>query len=195
VAAGADFIQTQLIYDIPRFKEFMQRVVDMGLHEKVAILAGVGPLKSTGMAKYMRDSVPGMLVEDQYIDRMTAAIAGIEPLKGLNNRAKALKAQLQGLDEEDSASQAQRAELEAELAELNGRIKEIKATRTKAWQEEGIKICIEQIQELREIEGVAGIHLMAIEWEAAVKPIVEGAGLLPRPDFSSSNGSGQSNGG
>jgi methylenetetrahydrofolate reductase (NADPH) len=195
VAAGADFIQTQLIYDIPRFKEFMQQVVDMGLHEKVAILAGVGPLKSTGMAKYMRDRVPGMLVEDQYIDRMTAAIAGIEPLKGLNNRAKALKAQLQDLDAEDSASQAQRTELEAELAELNGRIKEIKATRTKAWQEEGIKICIEQIQELREIEGVAGIHIMAIEWEAAVKPIVEGAGLLPRPDFSSSNGSDQSNGG
>ncbi|MCS7261506.1 MAG: methylenetetrahydrofolate reductase, partial [Anaerolineae bacterium] len=55
VAAGADFIQTQLIYDIPRFHEFMKRVVDMGLHEKVFILAGVGPLKSVGMAKYMRD--------------------------------------------------------------------------------------------------------------------------------------------
>ena len=45
----------------------------------------------------------------------------------------------------------------------------------------GIKICIELIQQIREIEGVAGVHIMAIEWEDAVKPIVEGAGLLPRP--------------
>ena len=50
-----------------------------------------------------------------------------------------------------------------------------------AWQSEGIKICIELIQQLREIEGVAGVHIMAIEWEEAVRPIVEGAGLLPRP--------------
>ena len=52
---------------------------------------------------------------------------------------------------------------------------------TDAWKEEGIKICIELIQQLREVEGVAGVHIMAIEWEEAVKPIVEGAGLLPRP--------------
>lgn len=137
VTAGADFIQTQLIYDIPRFKEYMQKVVDMGLHEKVAILAGVGPLKSSGMARYMRDKVPGMIVADEYIDRMTAAIKGID--------------------------------------------KEEKAARRNAWRTEGIQICIEQIQQLMEIEGVAGVHIMAIEWEAAVKPIVEGAGLLPRP--------------
>jgi methylenetetrahydrofolate reductase (NADPH) len=137
VAAGADFIQTQLIYDIPRFKEFMKKVVDMGLHEKVAILAGVGPLKSSGMARYMRDKVPGMIVADEYVDRMTAAVAGIP--------------------------------------------KEDKAGRRDAWRAEGIKICIEQIQQLMEIEGVAGIHIMAIEWEEAVQPIVEGAGLLPRP--------------
>jgi methylenetetrahydrofolate reductase (NADPH) len=137
VAAGADFIQTQLIYDIPRFKEFMKRVVDMGLHEKVAILAGVGPLKSTGMAKYMRDKVPGMIVADEYVDRMAAAITGID--------------------------------------------KEDKKARAEAWRAEGIKICIEQIQQLREVEGVAGVHIMAIEWEEAIQPIVEGAGLLPRP--------------
>jgi 5,10-methylenetetrahydrofolate reductase len=137
VAAGADFIQTQLIYDIPRFKEFMKKVVDMGLHEKVAILAGVGPLKSSGMAKYMRDKVPGMIVADEYVDRMAAAIKGID--------------------------------------------KEDKAARQDAWRTEGIKICIEQIQQLREVEGVAGVHIMAIEWEAATRPIVEGAGLLPRP--------------
>ena len=137
VNAGADFIQTQLIYDIPRFKEFMKKVVDMGLHEKVAILAGVGPLKSSGMARYMRDKVPGMIVADEYVDRMTAAVAGIP--------------------------------------------KEEKAARRDAWRAQGIKICIEQIQQLMEVEGVAGVHIMAIEWEEAVRPIVEGAGLLPRP--------------
>ncbi len=137
VAAGANFIQTQLIYDIPRFKEYMKRVVDMGLHEKVAILAGVGPLKSSGAAKYMRDKVPGMIVDDYYVDEMTKAIEGIP--------------------------------------------KEEKAARQKAWQKRGIELCIEQIQQLKEIEGVAGVHIMAIEWEEAVRPIVEGAGLLPRP--------------
>lgn len=137
VAAGADFIQTQLIYDIPRFREFMKRVVDMGLHERVYILAGVGPLKSAAAARYMRDKVPGMIVRDEYVERMEAAVAGIP--------------------------------------------KEDKVARREAWQQEGIRICIEQIQEIREIEGVAGVHIMAIEWEEAVKPIVEGAGLLPRP--------------
>jgi methylenetetrahydrofolate reductase (NADPH) len=137
VVAGADFIQTQLIYDVPRFREFMKRVVDMGLHEKVYILAGVGPLKSAGAARYMRDKVPGMIVQEEYVQRMEAIVAGIP--------------------------------------------KEDKKGRREAWQREGLKICIEQIQEIREIEGVAGIHIMAIEWEEAVRPIVEGVGLLPRP--------------
>jgi methylenetetrahydrofolate reductase (NADPH) len=137
VAAGADFIQTQLIYDMNRFREFMKRVVDMGLHEKVKILAGVGPLKSSGAAKYMRDQVPGMIVADEYVNRMDAAVANIP--------------------------------------------KEDKKGRAAAWRDAGIKLCIEQIQQIREIPGVAGIHIMAIEWEEAVKPIVEGAGLLPRP--------------
>ena len=137
VAAGADFIQTQLIYDIPRFEEFMKKIVDMGLHEKVAILAGVGPLKSSGMARYMRDKVPGMIVADEYVDRMLDAVKGID--------------------------------------------KEEKVARRDAWRAEGIKICIEQIRQLMEVEGVAGVHVMAIEWEEAVQPIVEGAGLLPRP--------------
>jgi methylenetetrahydrofolate reductase (NADPH) len=137
VAAGADFIQTQLIYDMNRFREFMKRVVDMGLHEKVKILAGVGPLKSSAAAKYMRDQVPGMIVADEYVARMDAAVRGID--------------------------------------------KEDKKGRAAAWRNAGIQICIEQIQQIREIPGVAGIHIMAIEWEEAVKPIVEGAGLLPRP--------------
>jgi methylenetetrahydrofolate reductase (NADPH) len=78
-----------------------------------------------------------MIVADEYVDRMTAAIKGID--------------------------------------------KEDKPARANAWRTEGIKICVEQIQQLMEVEGVAGVHIMAIEWEEAVQPIVEGAGLLPRP--------------
>ena len=139
VAAGTQFIQTQLIYDMDRFREYMKRVVDMGLHEKVAILAGVGPLKSSGAARYMRDKVPGMMVDDYYVDEMVKAIQGIP--------------------------------------------KEERAPRRNAWRTRGIQLCIEQIEEIKEIEGVAGVHIMAIEWEEAVRPIVEGASLLPRPTF------------
>ena len=137
VAAGARFIQTQLIYDIPRFQAFMERVTQMGLHEKTAILAGVGPLKSSGMARYMRDKVPGMTVSDYYVEEMEKAVAGIP--------------------------------------------KESKPERAEAWRKRGIELCVEQIRQLRQIKGVAGIHVMGVEWEASVRPIVEGAGLLPRP--------------
>jgi methylenetetrahydrofolate reductase (NADPH) len=126
VAAGVQFIQTQCIFNLDRFAEWMRQVVDMGLHEKVAILAGVTPLKSVGMGKYMKNLVPGMDVPDAIIER------------------------LKGVEKEKQA-------------------------------EEGIKICIESIQRLKEMEGVRGVHIMAIEWEEKVKEIAEGAGLLPRP--------------
>lgn len=133
--AGADFIQTQLIYNVPKFKEFMKRVVDLGVHEKVYILAGVGPLKTAGAAKYMRDQVPGLDMPNEIIERMEAAGKGIEDKKA----------------------------------------------RAEAQREEGIKICVELIQQMREIPGVAGVHIMAIEWEEAVAKITEQVGLLPRP--------------
>ena len=128
-AAGANFIQTQCIYNMDRFREWMKGAVDRGLHEKVAIMAGVTPLKSAGMANYMARNVAGIDVPKELIDRMKGA-----------------------------AKEKQ--------------------------SEEGIRIAIETIQELKEMEGVAGVHIMAIEWEAAVKPIVEGAGLYPRPTLS-----------
>jgi 5,10-methylenetetrahydrofolate reductase len=124
-AAGVDFIQTQCIYDMERFEEWMRQVRDRGLDRKVKILAGVTPLKAVAMAKYMRDSVAGLIVPDSIIGRLEKA--------------------------EDAA-------------------------------EEGIRICVEQIQRFREIEGVAGVHIMAIEWEKRVAEIVERAGLLPRPE-------------
>jgi len=135
--AGADFIQTQLIYDMDRFRDYMKKAVDLGVTESLSVLAGVGPLKGAGMARYMHNNVPGMSVPDHIIKRMEGAIKGI-------------------------SSDDKKARMEASRAE-------------------GIRICIEQIEEIKQIEGVAGVHIMAIEWEAAVKPIVEGAGLYPRP--------------
>jgi len=149
-AAGADFIQTQLIYNVPKFAEFMRRVVDLGLHEKTYILAGVGPIKSLPAAKYMATKVPGMEVDPEYIQRMsnsTKGLPGLEEIKAMEPK-------------------------EAAMA---------KAARKEAAQAEGIRICVDIINACKDMKGVAGVHIMAIEWEHKVKGIVEGAGLLPRP--------------
>jgi 5,10-methylenetetrahydrofolate reductase len=145
VKAGANFIQTQLVYDVEAFSRYMEKVRELELHDKTYILAGVGPLKSPGMARYIKNSVPGILVPDEIIARMNEAGAPWKDKK-----------------KEDLT-------------------KDDKKARSAAWKEQGIQICIDLIQNLREIEGVAGVHIMAIEWEEAVKPIVEGAGLYPRP--------------
>jgi len=147
--AGANFVQTQLVYDVEAFKSFMENVRALGVHEQMYILAGVGPFKSPGMARRMKNDVPGILVPDALVERMTQAGA---PWAGKDELSK-----------------------------------EEKSARSAAWKEEGIKICIELIQQLREIEGVAGVHIMAIESEESVKPIVEGAGLYPRPVIAESN--------
>jgi methylenetetrahydrofolate reductase (NADPH) len=126
VRAGCEFLQTQCIYNLEKFSRWMEMVRDRGLHEQCAILAGVTPLKSAGMAKYMKNSVPGMDVPDELIERM------------------------KGVPKEKQA-------------------------------EEGVKICVETIQKLREIPGVRGVHIMAIEWEEKVAEITEATGLSPRP--------------
>jgi methylenetetrahydrofolate reductase (NADPH) len=126
VSAGVDFVQTQCIYNIPKFKKWMKGICDRGLQEKVYVLAGITPMKSAGMARYMKNKVPGMDVPDEVVKRMA------------------------GVPKEKMA-------------------------------EEGINICIETIEALKEVEGVAGFHIMAIEWEQKVSEIVERAGLLPRP--------------
>ncbi len=128
IAAGADFIQTQLIYNVPKFAEYMKRVRDLRLHEKCYILAGVGPIKSVGMARYMQKSVPGMDVPEEIVAR----------LKGVPKEQR---------------------------------------------RQEGIKQCADIIRQIREIPGVAGVHIMAIEWEEAVAHLLELAGLLPRPQM------------
>lgn len=73
IAAGAQFIQTQYCYDIDLFRRYMARVVDMGLHEQVFILAGVGPLVSAKAARWIRSHVPGVHIPDAIIARMEGA--------------------------------------------------------------------------------------------------------------------------
>jgi methylenetetrahydrofolate reductase (NADPH) len=127
VKAGVDFIQTQCIYNLDKFEKWMEGVRERGLHEQVYILAGITPMKSAGMAKYMKNRVPGMDVPDEVVKRMA------------------------GVPKEKQA-------------------------------EEGIKIAVEDMQRLKEVEGVSGFHIMAIEWEQKVAEIVERAGFLPRPE-------------
>jgi methylenetetrahydrofolate reductase (NADPH) len=124
IVAGADFVQTQCIFDMERFDKWMEQARNRGLHERSKILAGVMPFKSVGAAVHMRDKVAGAIVPNSYVERMAAAA---DP------------------------------------------------------KAEGIKICVEQIQRLREIKGIAGIHIMAVEWEEKVAEIVEKAGLKRKP--------------
>ncbi|MFC1858502.1 methylenetetrahydrofolate reductase [Thermodesulfobacteriota bacterium] len=126
IDAGVEFIQSQCIYNMDRFREWIKQANDMGLTEKAFILAGVTPMKSIGMARYMQKRVPGMDVPEAIIDR------------------------LKGVDKKDVA-------------------------------QEGINIACDQIEEFKEMKGVAGVHLMAIEWEHKVPQIAEQAGVLPRP--------------
>lgn len=126
VAAGARFVQTQLIYNVERFKTYMSHVRDLGLHDKVYVVAGVGPVKSSGQANFMANKVAGMEVPEEIVSRMTKTPKAAQP-------------------------------------------------------EEGIKICVEIIEQIRQIPGVAGIHIMAVRWAEAVPEIVTRTGLYPRP--------------
>ena len=124
VQAGADFIQTQAVYDVGKFARWMEMVRDQGLDKQVHILAGAIPIKSVGMARYMRDNVSGVSVPNEIVTRLEDA-------------------------------------------------KDVK--------EEGVKITLEIIEQIKEIDGIHGIHIMAVAWEDIVPVIAERAGLLPRP--------------
>ena len=125
IAVGADFIQTQYCFDVPRLQEYMKRVRDMGLHEKAYILIGVGPLRSDRAAEFMRSKVPGVHIPDAVVERL-------------------------------------------------------RKTPKKKKRTEGKHICAEIIQQVREIEGVSGVHVMAYRQEELVAEIIEESGLLPR---------------
>ncbi len=126
IAAGADFIQTQCIFNVDKFEQWMEMVRARGLHKQCYILAGITPMKSVGAARYMKNKVPGMDVPQELVDRMGSVPKEKQP-------------------------------------------------------EEGIAICVETIERLKKVEGVAGFHIMAIDWEEKVQEIVDRSGLLPRP--------------
>ncbi|WP_050604314.1 methylenetetrahydrofolate reductase [Ruegeria sp. 6PALISEP08] len=123
VKAGAEFIQTNYVFDLPRFEQFMSRVRDLGLDQQIFLLAGVGPLASARAARWMRSNVPGIHIPDHVIAR----------IEGAENQAA-----------------------------------------------EGEKICIELIQQIREIQGVSGMHIMAYRREHQVSKIITSSGLLDR---------------
>jgi methylenetetrahydrofolate reductase (NADPH) len=124
IKAGVDFIQTQAVYDIPRFRRYMEEVCEKGLDKQTHILAGIIPIRSIGMARYMRDFVSGVTVPDEIITRLEQATSV---------------------------------------------------------KEEGVKIVLEITEQIKEIPGVHGIHIMAVGWEEIVQEVVEKAGLIPRP--------------
>lgn len=124
VKAGADFIQTQAVYDVKKFAKWMEAVTERGLDKKTHILAGVIPIRSAGMARYMRDYVSGIYMPNEIVTRM---------------------------------EQAQNA------------------------KEEGVRVVLEIIEQLKEIPGVHGIHIMAVGWEDIISVLTERARLLPRP--------------
>lgn len=121
IAAGAQFVQTQYCFDIDLFRQYMVAVRDAGLHNRVFILAGVGPLASARSAEWMRDNVPGVHIPDEIIRR----------LKGADDQAT-----------------------------------------------EGVRVCVDMIAQLREIDGVSGVHIMAFRHEHRVAEIVERSGVL-----------------
>lgn len=124
VEAGAQFIQTQAVFDLEAFSRWMEEVRRLQLHEKVSILAGVIPLKSLQALRYMQEEVPGMVIPPWIEERMRKA--------------------------QDP-------------------------------KEEGVRIAVETIEALRRIEGVRGVHIMAVAWESIVPDIVRASGLFPRP--------------
>jgi methylenetetrahydrofolate reductase (NADPH) len=127
VSAGADFVQTQPIYNIEGFKKWMELVRQKGLHKQVKIIAGITPITSLAAARYMKTKVPNMDIPDMIIER----------LKNVRNKEGAA--------------------------------------------EEGIKIAVETINQSKEIEGVAGVHIMTLQREELIPKICNAAKLYPRP--------------
>jgi len=127
VTAGADFVQTQPIYNIEEFKKWMELLREEGLHKEVKILAGITPVTSLAAARYMKTKIPDVDIPEMIIDR----------LKKARNKE--------------------------EVAE------------------EGLTIAVEIIKQLKQIEGVAGVHIMTLQREELIPKICKAAGLYPRP--------------
>src|SRR6266508_2459102 len=122
VAAGAQFVQTQFIFDVPIFARWMEQVRALGLDRRCGILAGVGPIRSIRALEHMRRDVPGLYVPDEVVRRLSGVPEARVP-------------------------------------------------------EEGVELCAEIIQEVRQIPGVAGVHVMAFAWEDIIPDLLIRAGL------------------
>jgi methylenetetrahydrofolate reductase (NADPH) len=127
VEAGARFVQTQITFNVPRLRAFMERAVDLGITERCFVLPSICVPRSARTARYLRDEIPGIDVPDPVLRRLEA----VPPDR-----------------------QA----------------------------EEGIRLALELLEEVRQMPGVAGVHVIAIRWGEAIGRVVEEAGLLPRPD-------------
>ena len=121
-AAGAEFVQTQFVFDVAAFARWMAEIRDLGLDGRCRILAGVGPVRSLRALDHMRTGVPGLYIPDEVDRRLRGVPAG-------------------------------------QVAE------------------EGLRVCVEIIQQIREIPGVSGVHVMAPGYEHGIPGILERAGL------------------
>ncbi len=125
--AGADFVQTQIVYDVDAIGEWAEKIRPRGIFERMFVLVGVAPPRSAATARFVRDHLPGVVVSDALVRRL-----------------------------EEAGDQA---------------------------DAEGVRLTVEIIQALRGIEGLAGIHVMGLGREEAVRRVIEDAGLLPRPEL------------
>jgi len=125
VAAGAEFIQTQFVFDLEIFTRWMAEVADLGLEQRCGVIAGVGPIRSVRAMEFMQSKVPGIQIPDQVVRRM------------------------RGVAAEQVAA-------------------------------EGMGLCVETIQALRQTTGVAGVHVMAFGHERVVPELLERAGIPSR---------------
>jgi methylenetetrahydrofolate reductase (NADPH) len=124
LAAGAEFFQTQAVFDLDRFDEWMEGIRKQGIHKKAGIIVGILPLRTVRAARFMMNNVPGTCVPDTVLKRLTSAA--------------------------DSSA-------------------------------EGLRIAAETIEHVSSQEGVAGIHIMPINWHASVGQLVNMTGLGPSP--------------
>jgi methylenetetrahydrofolate reductase (NADPH) len=123
VADGAEFVQTQFVFDVDEFAIWMEKVRDLGLDTQCGILAGVGPIRSLRALEFMA-GIPGVVIPPAFERR------------------------LRGVPAERVAA-------------------------------EGMAACAETVAALREVTGVAGVHVMAVGYERGVPEILEAAGLEP----------------
>lgn len=126
VDAGADFVQTQIVYDVQALGEWADRIRPRGIFERTFVLVGVAPPRSARSARFMQEHLAGVVVPDEVIRRLEEA-------------------------GEDSRG-------------------------------EGVRLTVEVVQALKQIEGIAGIHVMGLGREESVRQVIEDAGLLPRPE-------------